>query len=52
MKKAIIRLSAYVSLALLLALTSCGGSSEKKDEKAGDMKGETVTIKIWESEGP
>ena len=52
MKKAIIGLSACVSLVLLLALTSCGGGSEKKDDKAGAMKGETVTIKIWESEGP
>ena len=51
MKKAIIGLSACVSLVLLLALTGCGGGSEKKDDKAGDMKGETVTIKIWESEG-
>lgn len=47
MKKAIIGLSACVSLVLLLALTGCGGGSEKK----GDMKGETVTVKIWESEG-
>ena len=52
MKKAIIGLSACVSLVLLLALTGCGGGSEKKDDKAGAMKGETVTIKIWESEGP
>ena len=51
MKKAIIGLSACVSLVLLFALTSCGGGSEKKDDKAGAMKGETVTVKIWESEG-